>query len=84
MKKEAARVSRMRKSEIARLEQTIAGLEEEKNEIQRAIASPENASDYQKITELTNRLSDLSAQQDECTERWLLLCEQEEGSSLIQ
>ena len=84
LKKEAARVSRMRKSEIARLEQTIAGLEEEKTEIQRAIASPENASDYQKITELTNRLSDLSAQQDECTERWLLLCEQEEGSSLIQ
>ena len=78
-KKEAARAARLRKSEIAGLEAQIAALDEQKAAVQQAIASPEIAADYLRITELTEQLGALAARQDELTERWLALSEEEEG-----
>ena len=78
-KKEAARAARLRKSEIAGLEAQIAALDEQKAAVQQSIASPEIAADYLRITELTEQLGALAARQDELTERWLALSEEEEG-----
>ena len=78
LKKETARRQRLRKGEIARLEKQIAELEEQKTRLQNQLASPEVTADYLQITELTEALDEVARRQDELTEQWLALSEEEE------
>lgn len=80
-KKEAARAKRQRSTRISKLETQIAELEEQKNLLQAQISSPEFVSDYQKITELTEKLSELNENQDEIYTEWLDLMEEDSEDS---
>ena len=72
-KKEQERTERKRLSRIARIEQRLAEVEAEKEEVSSVLAAPETASDYEKILELTARLEALEAEQSELETEWLTL-----------
>lgn len=70
---------RRTKGKIARLEQQIDALDEAASTLQQEINDPENAADYEKILDLTNRLHENTQQQEDMMLEWQNLNEQLEN-----
>lgn len=64
-----------RRNRIAQLEKEMAEYEEEATELEQGIASPEAASDYERLAQMCARLEEVKAKADECMEEWLTLQE---------
>lgn len=64
-----------RRNRIAQLEKKMAEYEEEATELEQGIASPEAASDYERLAQMCARLEEVKAKADECMEEWLTLQE---------
>ncbi len=57
LRKEQAREERLRKSRLKKVEEEIARLEAENEEVQQKLSDPEIAGDYEKLLELTEQLN---------------------------
>ncbi|WP_195543224.1 ribosomal protection-like ABC-F family protein [Massiliimalia timonensis] len=64
-----------RRNRIVHLEREMAEYEEEAAGLEQEIASPEAASDYERLAQMCARLEEVKAKADECMEEWLTLQE---------
>lgn len=76
LRKERESQERRRKSQIKKLEEEIAVVDSERDEIAARLSEPEVAADYIMLSELTTKLDELSSRQEELYEQWLLLSEE--------
>ena len=76
-RKEQERAERKRQSRIARVEQRLSEIEEEKNTVSALLSTPATASDYEKVLELTARIETLDRENGELETEWLELNETE-------
>ncbi|MCR5689067.1 MAG: ABC-F family ATP-binding cassette domain-containing protein [Clostridiales bacterium] len=76
LRKQRDSEERKRQTKIKRTEEEIAALEREEEELQAALADPQNAADYIKAAELSGRIAAVAARRDELMELWLELGEQ--------
>jgi len=74
-KKEAERNERKRLSRISKIETRLSEIEIEKNAVSEELSSPETASDYEKIIELTEKLEALQNEEINLENEWLDLSE---------
>lgn len=72
-KKEYASNKRKLQTSIKRCEQEIERLEVEAQEIQQRLNAPEVTSDFELLTELTQKLENLNSSLTECMEQWEVL-----------
>jgi|LSQX01.2.fsa_nt_gb ATP-binding cassette subfamily F protein 3 len=70
LRKEAASLERKRQTCIAKIEAEIVELEEEINFLSDELKRPEISSDYIKITEITDKLTELQKREDELFLEW--------------
>ncbi len=75
LRKERESAERKRRTKIKKLEQSIAGLDIKKDEIQKEL--DESSSDYETILTLTSLLDDVTKQQELLYEEWMNLSEEE-------
>ena len=68
----------MRKARLKELEEAIGSAEAMCAELEQAIADPENASDYEKITQLCSDLETQKQQLNDLSDEWILLSEEAE------
>lgn len=73
LRKEREREERKKATRIKKLEQEIAELEKRTDDINSTLLLPEVATDYEKITELTNELNEITSQKDDLETEWLEL-----------
>ncbi|MCR5485219.1 MAG: ABC-F family ATP-binding cassette domain-containing protein [Clostridiales bacterium] len=78
-KKEKESEKRRLLGKISRCEDEISSLEEEENIINQSLSLPETASDYKKVTELTERLREVHLKQEELLSQWEALHDQLDG-----
>lgn len=76
--KEQRRKAAMRKARLKELEEAIGSAEAMCAELEQAIADPENASDYEKITQLCSDLETQKQQLNDLSDEWILLSEEAE------
>ncbi len=74
-RKEAERAERLRRSRLKKVEERLGAIEQEKSEIETALALPETAADYEKVLYLTQELSALDKEREALEEEWLTLSE---------
>lgn len=65
-----------RRVRIGELEQGIAFMEQKIEQLNDALSSPENASDYELLAASSEELQQVTVQLEECMEEWLLLTEE--------
>lgn len=75
LRKEQESRERKKKSRLAKLEQMLDELQEEKERIGSLLSTPEVASDYEKITELTSQLNKINEETETLELEWLELSE---------
>ena len=75
LRKERESAERKLRTKIKKLEQSIAGLDIKKDEIQKEL--DESSSDYETILTLTSLLDDVTKQQELLYEEWMNLSEEE-------
>lgn len=73
LRKERESLERKKNTRIKRLEEEINNTENEKNDVQALLETPEITADYEKLVELTNKLDELTKKQEELYEDWLEL-----------
>ncbi len=73
LRKERESLERKKKTRIKRIEEEIEAAENEKDQIQTQLESPETAADYELLMELTNKLDELTKKQENLYEEWLEL-----------
>ena len=73
LRKERESLERKKNTRIKRLEEEINNTENEKNEVQALLETPEITADYEKLIELTNKLDELTKKQEELYDEWLEL-----------
>ncbi len=73
--KELESLKRRTRGQISRLEAEIDRLDGELETIQNEISSPDNASDYEKILLLTERLNETTSRQEKLMSEWQELTE---------
>ncbi|MGN0636303.1 MAG: ABC-F family ATP-binding cassette domain-containing protein [Acutalibacteraceae bacterium] len=83
-KKERESEKRRLDGKISRCEAAIEQLEQQIDEANTVLSSPETASDYEKILEWTETLKQLHAQQEEKMQEWETLSEQREAMEAKQ
>ncbi len=74
LRKERESAQRKRQTKIKRLEQSIADLDTQKEEIQKEL--DKSSSDYESILTLTSRLDEVTKQQELLYEEWMNLSEE--------
>ena len=74
LRKERESAQRKRQTKIKKLEQAIADLDTQKEEIQKEL--DESSSDYESILTLTSRLDEVTKQQELLYEEWMNLSEE--------
>ena len=74
-RKEAERAERLKASRVKKIEARLAAIEQEKEELETALALPETAADYEKVLFLTGQLTALGDERDALEEEWLTLSE---------
>lgn len=75
LRKEREREERRKASRLKKIEAELDGLNSRSEQIAALLQSPEIASDYEKITELTKELDAVNAQREELENEWLTLSE---------
>lgn len=75
LRKEREREERRKASRLKKIEAELDGLNSRSEQIAALLQSPEVASDYEKITELTKELDAVNAQREELENEWLTLSE---------
>lgn len=75
LRKEQESLERKKKSRIAKLEQRLEELQKEKERLNTLLSTPEIASDYEKITQLTRELDTINEENDMLESEWLELTE---------
>ena len=73
IKKEQERTERKRLSRIAKIDQRLGEIAEEKSAVSAQLSAPETASDYEKILELTALLETLEKEEGALETEWLEL-----------
>ena len=79
LKKQRESELRKLRTAILRAEERSQQIAEETARINALLSEPENASDYEKAAELSLRLDELRREEEELTDRWAELSEQEES-----
>lgn len=74
-RKEQERFERKKAARIAKIEQRLSELEDEKNAVNEALSLPETAGNYEQVLELTARLQALSQEGQDLENEWLELSE---------
>lgn len=75
LRKEQESLERKKKSRLAKLEQRLEELQKEKERLNTLLSTPEIASDYEKITQLTRELDTINEENDMLESEWLELTE---------
>ena len=75
LRKEQAKEERMRKSRLKKVEEEIASLETENEEIMAQLSLPEISGDYEKLLELTESLNNNKTRLEELYAEWENLAE---------
>ena len=73
LRKQKDAEERRRKTRIAKLEQRIEAIAEEKAALEQALSEPDAAADYERIIRLSETLAALSNEEEALTEEWLSL-----------
>ena len=76
LRKELESRERKRKTMLSKLETALGEAQEKRDYLNAQLSSPENASDFQKIMELTNELNTINENIEEMELQWLELAEE--------
>ena len=75
LRKETERNERKRQNRMAKIEQRLSEIGDEKTAVSGLLSTPETASDYEQVLSLTERLETLGREESELEAEWLALSE---------